>query len=123
MKQLVIILGITALIIGGIVWLQKEEPVVVTQYPGLAQCLKDKGAKFFGAFWCPHCQNQKKIFGNEQDALPYIECSMPDGKQQTSECREQSISSYPTWQFADGSRLTGEIAPETLAEKTGCSLP
>ena len=24
-----------------------------------ARCLKEKQAVFYGAFWCPHCQNQK----------------------------------------------------------------
>jgi thiol-disulfide isomerase/thioredoxin len=28
-----------------------------------AECLKSKGAVFYGAFWCPHCQDQKKLFG------------------------------------------------------------
>ncbi|HEY4504811.1 MAG TPA: hypothetical protein VJI73_03495, partial [Candidatus Paceibacterota bacterium] len=28
-----------------------------------ANCLKDRGAIFYGAFWCPHCANQKKLFG------------------------------------------------------------
>ena len=26
----------------------------------LASCLADKGVKFFGAFWCSHCQKQKQ---------------------------------------------------------------
>jgi hypothetical protein len=32
------------------------------KYDLFAQCLKDKDAKFYGAFWCPHCQNQKAMF-------------------------------------------------------------
>jgi len=33
-------------------------------YDTLAQCIADSGAKFYGAFWCPHCQNQKQAFGS-----------------------------------------------------------
>lgn len=88
-----------------------------------AQCLGEKGAKFYGAFWCPHCQNQKKMFGTAAKFLPYVECSTPDGKSQLELCKAEGIEGYPTWVFADGSRMNGEIALEVLAEKTGCTLP
>lgn len=88
-----------------------------------AKCLKDKGATFYGAFWCPHCQNQKKLFGKSEMYLNYVECSTPDGKSQLKICIDKKVESYPTWEFADGSRETGELALEKLAEKTQCSLP
>jgi thiol-disulfide isomerase/thioredoxin len=90
---------------------------------GFASCLKEKGAIFYGAFWCPHCQNQKKMFGKSADMLAYVECSTPDGRGQYPVCVEKEIKGYPTWVFADGSRLSGEVELETLAEKTGCELP
>ncbi|MBI2612457.1 hypothetical protein HYW59_01430 [Candidatus Kaiserbacteria bacterium] len=88
-----------------------------------AQCLKDKGAIFYGAFWCPHCQNTKRMFGSSEKLLPYVECSTPDGKAQLQACIDKEIKSYPTWEFADGSRLTGERTLQELADKTGCALP
>lgn len=88
----------------------------------LATCIKDSGATFFGAFWCPHCQEQKAMFGKSVSLLPYTECSMPDGKSQRPECTDEGITTYPTWEFADGSRITGTQSLATLAEKTGCSL-
>ncbi len=88
-----------------------------------AQCLKEKGAIFYGAYWCPHCQRQKAMFGSAEQALPYVECSTPDGKAQLQVCIDKKIKNYPTWDFADGSRLTGERALSELAEKTGCTLP
>jgi len=33
-----------------------------TDYSEFAKCLTQKGAKMYGTFWCPHCQNQKKEF-------------------------------------------------------------
>ncbi len=92
------------------------------QLDSFAVCLKDNGAVFYGAFWCPHCQNQKKMFGNSARKLPYVECSNPSGNGQLQVCADKKIEGYPTWEFADGSRLTGEIPLSTLAEKTGCSL-
>ncbi len=89
----------------------------------LAQCLKAKGVTFFGAFWCPHCRAQKALFGDAVPALPYVECSTPDGNGQTQICKDNKIESYPTWQFPDGSRVTGEQSFATLAEKSGCTVP
>lgn len=88
-----------------------------------ASCVKDSGALFYGAFWCPHCQNQKAMFGSSAKLLPYIECSTPDGKNQLPICNTAGIESYPTWTFADGTTETGAIPLVTLAEKTQCALP
>lgn len=91
------------------------------KYDKLAQCITDSGAKFYGAFWCPHCQAQKRAFGRSEKLLPYIECSTPDGKGRLEACNEAAIEGYPTWVFADGSRKSGEVAIKTLAEKTSCT--
>ena len=88
-----------------------------------ALCLKEKDAIFYGAFWCPHCQKQKQLFGKSAKFLPYVECSTSDGKQQTQVCTLQKIDNYPTWEFADGTRQTGEISLSELSQKTGCPLP
>ncbi len=111
-----------AILIGIFVfWMSK--PVSPGKYDGFAQCLKDKGVAFYGAFWCPHCQDQKKIFGNSAKLLPYVECSLPSGKGQTQECIDKGIETYPTWEFADGTRETGELSFERLSEKSSCNLP
>jgi len=89
-----------------------------------AQCLKDKGAKFYGAYWCPHCSAQKKLFGKGVKSLDYIECAIPgDSRGLTQPCKDAEIKSYPTWIFADGSRESGEQSFDDLAEKTGCTVP
>ena len=93
------------------------------KYDEFAICLKDKGAIFYGAFWCPHCQAQKKLFGSSTKLLPYVECSTADGNAQTQICIDKNVESYPTWEFADGTRLNGEIPLTQLAEKTACVLP
>lgn len=90
---------------------------------GFAQCLKDRGAVFYGAFWCPHCEDQKTMFGRAKRLLPYVECSMPNGNAQTPACIKEKIMTYPTWRFADGTEETGILESARLAEKTGCVLP
>ncbi len=89
----------------------------------LATCIANSGAKFYGAFWCPHCQNQKAAFGAASaKLLPYIECSAPNGKDMLPVCTEAGIQSFPTWVFPDGTRATGEQTLEYLAEKTSCTV-
>lgn len=88
-----------------------------------ASCLADEGAKFYGAFWCSHCNDQKDLFGDSSDSLPYVECSTSDGKGQTSACIVNGINAYPTWEFIDGSRLSGKLSLEQLSQKTGCQPP
>lgn len=92
-------------------------------YDALAQCITKSGAVFYGAFWCPHCHDQKTKFGTGAQYLPYHECSLPDGSGETQDCVTAGVSRYPTWLFADGSRLVGVQTPATLAQKTGCPLP
>ncbi|OGH18330.1 MAG: hypothetical protein A3F31_02965 [Candidatus Levybacteria bacterium RIFCSPHIGHO2_12_FULL_38_12] len=93
------------------------------KYDQFAKCLREKGAIFYGAFWCPHCQNQKKLFGSSEQYLPYIECSTADGKGQLQACGDKHISGYPTWEFKNGERKSGEVSLEDLAQKTSCQLP
>lgn len=123
MKQQKIIviscIAISLIIIAGFVYTSSKPG----NLDSFAACLKEKKAVFYGAFWCSHCQNQKKMFGNSMNFLPYVECSTADGKEQLKICQDKKISSYPTWEFSDGSRLTGEVALEKLAEKTSCALP
>lgn len=122
MKKAVIWLLVAALLIGGFVWLVKT-PGRAGKLDGFASCIKDSGALFYGAFWCPHCQNQKALFGASAKYLPYIECSTPDGSNQNAVCNEAGVTGYPTWKFADGKVETGEVPLAKLSELTNCPLP
>ena len=93
------------------------------KYDELAQCLTDKDVTFFGAFWCPNCQNQKKLFENSAKRLPYVECSTQNQRGQLQVCIDAKIEAYPTWEFSDGERVVGVMTPKDLAEKAGCQLP
>jgi uncharacterized membrane protein/glutaredoxin len=84
----------------------------------LAEHLSKSDVKFYGASWCPHCQEQKKRFGSSVKRIPYIECS-PGGPQapQAKECKDKNIESYPTW-IIDGQRRVGILELDTLAQIT-----
>jgi Zn ribbon nucleic-acid-binding protein len=93
-----------------------------SQYDNFAQCLTDKGTKMYGAYWCPHCQAQKKLFGSSWDKVDYVECATPGSNQQNQVCNDAGIKGYPTWIFGDGKSISGELSLQQLSSFTGCSL-
>lgn len=106
----------------GLVIYLAQLPPPPHEYDALAKCIAKSGATFYGAFWCPDCMQQKTKFGTGAQYLPYHECANPDRSENRS-CTAIDVSHYPTWVFADGSRLVGVQNPSTLAEKTGCPMP
>lgn len=121
-KYTIFIILLTVVLLGAIVGFAQYKVASQPDYTPLAMCLKEKGATFYGAFWCPHCQATKALFGKGKDALPYVECSTPDGQGTLPICVEKGIKGYPTWVFADGSILNGEQSLEVLADKTNCPI-
>lgn len=94
------------------------------RYISFAQCLNEKGAVMYGAYWCPHCATQKKLFGKQAfEKINYVECDPRGENGNPKLCLEKKIDGYPTWDFVDGSRAEGVIELSELAAKTGCSLP
>ena len=81
----------------------------------LATHLRDSGARFYGAYWCPACQEQKALFTASVDRLPYVECT-PEGRggPRSVDCLTRNIQDYPTW-IIDGERYTGVVSVERLA--------
>jgi len=119
-----IFLGILLASIGFVVAGCTSSSVPKGTYDAFAQCLTDKGAKMYGAYWCTHCKDQKEMFADSVSKITYIECAQPgDPNSVTQQCKEAGVEGYPTWIFADGSKLTGTQALSALAEKTGCTLP
>jgi hypothetical protein len=89
-----------------------------------AKCTAQRGAKMYGAYWCPHCQEQKEVFGSAFQYVNYVECGVKGNtKAQTQACIDAGIKHYPTWQFANASRVEGKQDLTSLSQKTGCSLP
>ena len=94
-----------------------------TRLDAFARCLRAKQAKMYGAYWCPHCEEQKEKFGSSFQYAPYVECGIKGSKGIEPVCTQAAIKRFPTWIFADGTRVEGEHELEFLGEQTGCSLP
>ncbi|MFH1174062.1 MAG: peptidylprolyl isomerase [archaeon] len=87
----------------------------------LAACLTAQGAKMYGAYWCGHCANQKELFGDAAQDMPYVECAIAENPQeQTDACKEAGISGYPTW-IINGQKYEGEQSLESLKSISGCA--
>lgn len=90
-----------------------------------ATCVADSGAKMYGAYWCPHCQNNKDMFGAYWDAIEskvYVECDPYGDGSQAEECINNNIQGYPTWIYANGVSIPGENDLNVIAQNTGCEM-
>lgn len=81
-----------------------------------AQCLTDQGVIMYGTEWCPHCRNQKELFGSAFEHINYIDCEA-----NTKACTDAGIRGYPTW-IINGKEFPGEQSLTSLATRTGCTI-
>jgi len=88
-----------------------------------AKCVASKQAKMYGAYWCPHCADQKEMFESSFQYVPYVECGVQGSRDEAQVCKDAGIKHFPTWQFADGELREGTQPLPALGSKTGCSLP
>ncbi len=106
-------LGLVSLILAGCGAASSSSDENVT----LAECLTSKGAIMYGTDRCPHCQNQKKLFGFAAfEKINFVDC---DGEKNV--CNLAGVTGYPTWKFADGTVLQGTQTLETLASVGACT--
>jgi len=89
----------------------------------LAQHLQQIDAKEYGAYWCPHCYEQKQLFGKEaEEYINYIECAADAINSQADLCKAAGIKGYPTWEIKG--QLYSGIQPLTeLARVSGYKGP
>ncbi|MGC9292513.1 MAG: hypothetical protein ACP5EP_07275 [Acidobacteriaceae bacterium] len=88
-----------------------------------AQCLTQKKVLMYGSSVCPHCADQKKLFGSSFKYVTYVECFVPGSRQGSPACVKADIHAVPTWVFPNGARLVGEQSLQMLSAATGCPLP
>ncbi|MFO8041291.1 MAG: vitamin K epoxide reductase family protein [Sodalinema sp.] len=85
----------------------------------LAQHLRERGIKMYGAFWCDFCQRQKELFGREAaEELDYVECDENGVNPNPAACQAAGIQSYPSWEI-DGELQRGLIPLNELADLSG----
>ena len=66
----------------------------------LAKHLKISGIVMYSAYWCPHCHDQKEIFGKEAvSELVIIECAIDGQNSQSDLCKSKGVTGFPTWEI------------------------
>ena len=95
------------------------------RYDAFAKCLTDRHVVMYGAYWCPHCSEQKEKFGASFEYAPYIECGVQGNTRAEQQvCKDAGIKHFPTWQFPPtGEREERVFSLQELSDRTGCSLP
>ena len=65
-----------------------------------AKFLTEKGIVMYSAYWCPHCHDQKELFGKEAvKELNIIECARDGENNQFELCQEKEIEGFPSWEI------------------------
>ncbi len=112
-----VVIGMFALIVRG--GASSKGPSI---HDGFAQCLAEKKVTMYGAWWCPHCKDQKELFGSAFQYVPYVECSPGADRQMSQECKDAGVTGYPMWIYADGTKLSGSQTLEAIGKQVGCGV-
>ena len=112
--------GIAALFVAAYLagWYHKNH-----KYDAFAKCITSKQAKMYGLYWCPHCMEQKEMFGASFEHVQYVECAIKGGHELAPECAAAGVKLFPSWQFGSAPPKEGVLSLDALSAKTGCSLP
>ncbi|GAX37950.1 vitamin K epoxide reductase family protein [Nodularia sp. NIES-3585] len=89
----------------------------------LARHLATTDAKEYVAYWCPHCHEQKQLFGKEayqilEENQIMVECAAESPKGQPEVCKAANITGFPTW-IINGTPYSGVQNLDQLAKISG----
>ncbi len=127
-----------SVLVGGLIWsnnvdpsnaidvsnnTEKISPAITTssspQKVKFAKYLTDNNFKMYSAYWCPHCHDQKQLFGKKAvSELTVIECAQDGKDNQYKLCREKQIEGFPSWEI-NGEIYSGVKDLNDLAIITG----
>jgi uncharacterized membrane protein len=85
---------------------------------GLAMYMAEHGAVMYGSYKCPHCNQQKQMFGDAFKYIKYVECNPKGENANPSLCLAKGIMNYPTWEI-DGRFYEGAMPLEQLSAISG----
>ena len=127
-------------LIGGLIWSNQVDPAraneintsnekvsppittISTQEKiNFAKYLSDNKFVMYSAYWCPHCNDQKQLFGKEAvNKLIIIECAKDGKNNEYKLCQDKGIEGFPSWEINNeiysGTRSLRELAQMTNYE-------
>ena len=114
----IILIGIVGISLAAFVF---SESAPKPAYPqetldNFSKCLTEKGVIMYGASWCPHCQEQKALFGDSFQYVDFVDCEKTPNL-----CSAAEIKAFPTW-IINGEKHLGTKPLDILAVYSGCKL-
>ena len=127
-----------SVLIGGLIWSTNVDPsnaqdvtsstenvsprITASSSPQkvkFARFLRENNIVMYSAYWCPHCHDQKQLFGKEAvKELKIVECAKDGKNNQYELCQKKGISGFPSWEI-NGKISSGTSELNELAIKTG----
>ena len=123
-----------AVLLAGLIWSSSVDPsskeisnhikgmppaviaISSTEKIKLAEHLTKEGAVMYNAYWCPHCHDQKEMFGKEAtEKLNLVECAKDGYNNKRDLCEAKGITGFPSWEI-NGSIDSGVKTLKELAE-------
>jgi len=131
-----LIIAFTVLI-GGLIWSNQVDPAraneinlsnekvspQITTVSSLekinfAKYLNDNNIVMYSAYWCPHCNDQKQLFGKKAvEELIVVECAKDGKNNQYKLCQTKGIEGFPSWEI-NNQIYSGTMSLNELAEMT-----
>ena len=126
-----------AVFIGGLIWSnqvdptraneinlsnEKVSPIITTvsskEKINFAKFLTNNNIVMYSAYWCPHCNDQKQLFGQQAvEELIIVECAKDGKNNQYKLCQEKGIEGFPSWEI-DNEIYSGTRSLRELAQMT-----
>lgn len=91
-----------------------------TDLDQFGRCLGQTRATFYTADWCAACRAQERMLGPAMQYVDSVDCTAGADLQA---CNADGVTSFPTWEFGDGSRRAGVASLTELSHRTGCEIP
>ena len=131
-----LIIAFTVLI-GGLIWSNQVDPARANEINlpkenisppittvssiekiNFAKFLNDNNIVMYSAYWCPHCNDQKQLFGKKAvEELIIVECAKDGKNNQYKLCQEKGIEGFPSWEI-NNQIYSGTMSLNELAEMT-----
>jgi len=127
-------------LIGGLIWSNQVDParakeinfsnervspqittVSSQEKINFAKYLSNNNIVMYSAYWCPHCNDQKQLFGKKAvEELIIIECAKDGKNNKYKLCQDKGIEGFPSWEINNevysGTRSLRELAQMTNYE-------
>ena len=125
-------------ILGGLIWSTNVDPSNAIDISGptgkvspaittssspqkikFAEFLRENEISMYSAYWCPHCHDQKQLFGKQaMKELKVIECAKDGKDNQYQLCKTKGVEGFPSWEI-NGEIYSGVLDLNDLAIMTG----